>query len=274
MHQPNDVQFATTQLATGVTLHYAERGDPTGEAIIFLHGYSDSWFSFSRVLPLISPEYHAFALTERGHGDSDKPQCCYTVDDFATDVDAFMDALSIEEGTLVGGSGGGFIAQRVALDYPHRVSRLALIAAGATLVNNEAVMGLGEEMLALEDPISPEFVREFQESMMYHPGPDEFLDTVVSESLKLPARVWRDYWEGVALAPYDAARLGEIKVPTLILWGEQDIIFSREDQEQLAAAIPGATLKVYPETGHAVHWDRPEQVVRDLEAFMKDSRPA
>jgi non-heme chloroperoxidase len=271
MHQQNGVEFATTQLATGVRLHYAARGDPTGEAIIFLHGYSDSWFSFSRVLPLLSAEYHALALTERGHGDSDKPQCCYTVDDFAADVDAFMDALSIEETTLVGGSGGGFIAQRVALDYPHRVSRFVLIGAGATLVNNEAVMGLGEEMLALEDPISPEFVREFQESMMYHPGPDEFLDTVVSESLKLPARVWRDYWEGVALARYDASRLGEIDAPTLILWGEQDIIFSREDQEQLAAEIPGATLKVYPETGHAVHWDRPEQVVRDLEEFMKET---
>jgi non-heme chloroperoxidase len=142
------------------------------------------------------------------------------------------------------------------------------------LQDNEAVMGLGEQMLALEDPISPEFVREFQESMMYHPGPDEFLDTVVSESLKLPARVWRDYWEGVALAPYDAARLGEIKAPTLIMWGEQDIVFSREDQEQLAGAIPGATLRVYPDTGHAVHWDRPEQVVRDLEEFLRGTRRA
>ena len=65
MHQSNDVQFATTDLSTGVRLHYAQRGDPTGEAIIFLHGYSDSWFSFSEVLPLLSPEYHAFALGER-----------------------------------------------------------------------------------------------------------------------------------------------------------------------------------------------------------------
>jgi non-heme chloroperoxidase len=274
MSVEESIQFATKPLEAGLRLHYAEQGDPMGEAIVFLHGYSDSWFSFSRVLRLLSAEYHAFALTQRGHGDSDKPECCYTPDDFAADVDAFMDALGIEEATLVGGSGGGFIAQRVALDYPHRVSRLVLNAAGATLANNEAVMGLGEEMLALEDPISPEFVREFQESMMYHPGPDEFLDTVVSESLKVPARVWRDYWEGVVLAPYDASRLGEIDAPTLILWGEQDIIFSREDQEQLAAAIPDATLKVYPETGHAVHWDRPEQVVRDLEEFMKETRPA
>jgi non-heme chloroperoxidase len=274
MHQPNDVQFATVHLSTGPRLHYAERGDPTGEAIIFLHGYTDSWFSFSRVLPLLSPEYQAFALTERGHGDSDKPECCYTLEDFAADVDAIMDALSIEEATLVGMSGGSFIAQRVALDYPHRVSHLVLISSAVTLRDNEAVMGLGEEMLALEDPISPEFVREWQEVNVYHPVPDEFFATVVSESLKLPARVWRDYWEGVVLAPDHAARLGEIEAPTLILWGEQDAVFSREDPERLAEAIPGATLKVYPETGHSVHWERPEQVVRDLEEFMKDTRPA
>src|ERR671916_1402721 len=113
MHQPSNVQFDTTQLATGPRLHYAERGDLTGEAIIFLQGYSDSWFSFSGVLSLLSPEYHAFALTERGHGDSDKPQCCYTLDDFAADVDAFMDAIGIEKATVVGHSGGSLIAGRV-----------------------------------------------------------------------------------------------------------------------------------------------------------------
>ena len=79
MHETNGVEFATAHLATDVTLHYAERGDREGEAIIFLHGYSDSWYSFGQVLPLLSPEYDAFALTQRGHGDSDKPECCYTV---------------------------------------------------------------------------------------------------------------------------------------------------------------------------------------------------
>src|ERR671916_2101978 len=142
MHQYNDVQFATTDFSTGVRLQYAQRGDPTGEPIIFLHGYSDSWFSFSRVLPLLSSEYHAFALTQRGLGDSDKPECCYTLDDFAADVDAFMEAVSIEEATLVGMSGGSFIAQRVALDYPHRVSRLVLISSAVTLRDNEALMRL------------------------------------------------------------------------------------------------------------------------------------
>lgn len=274
MSVEESIQFATTPLETGLRLHYAEQGDLTGEAIVFLHGYSDSWFSFSRLLPLLSPEYHPFALTQRGHGDSDKPECCYTPEDFAADVDAFMEAVGIKRATVVGASTGALFAQRAALGYPSRVGRLVLI--GAQTPANEAVAGLVEEVRALEDPVPPKFVREFQESTIYQPVPQEFLDTVVSESLKLPARVWRDYLEQAVLSidrDY-VAELHEIDVPTLVLWGEQDPLFPREEQERLAEAIPGATLKVYPDTGHAVHWDRPEWVVRDLEEFMKDARPA
>jgi non-heme chloroperoxidase len=266
-------RFATTRLTTDVTLHYAEQGDQAGEAIIFLHGYSDSWFSFSRVLPLLSPAYHAFALTQRGHGDSDKPQCCYTPEDFTADVDAFMDVVGLEEATVVGASTAALFAQRMALSYPHRVGRLVLV--GPQTPANEAISGFREEVQALEDPVPPEFVRAFQESTIYQPVPQEFLDTVVSESLKLPARVWRDYMEQAVLSIDQdyVLPLRKIDVPTLILWGEQDPLFPREEQERLAAAIPGATLKVYPETGHAVHWDRPEWVVRDLEAFVRDTSP-
>jgi non-heme chloroperoxidase len=271
VQQPSDVHFATVSLSTDVTLHYAERGDRKGEAIVFLHAYTDSWFAFSRVLPLLSPSYHAFAPDERGHGDSDKPDCCYTVDDFTSDVDAFMEEVGIEEATLVGDSSGGMIAQRVALDYPHRVSRLVLMGSPTTLVNNEAVMEAGEEMRAMEDPISPEFVREFHLSTIHHPVPEEFLSTALSETLKVPARVWRGYMEGVVLTVDDTARLGEIGAPTLILWGERDAFLPREEQERTVAAIPDATLRVYPETGHAVAFERPEWVVRDLEAFIKDT---
>jgi pimeloyl-ACP methyl ester carboxylesterase len=78
----------------------------------------------------------------------------------------------------------------------------------------------------------------------------------------------------VVLRVDDTARLGEIEAPTLILWGERDAILGREEQEWRSRAIPDATLKVYPDTGHAVAFERPEWVVRDLEAFMKDTRPA
>jgi non-heme chloroperoxidase len=267
------VEFATVHLSTGVRLYYAEQGDQEGEAIIFLHAYVDSWFWFSRVLPVLSLEYHAFAPDQRGHGDSERPGCCYTVDDFAADVDAFMDAVRVEEATIVGQSSGGLIAQRVALDYPHRVSRLVLMGSPTTLLHNEALIELGGEMLALEDPIPPGFVREFVESTIHHPVPEQFVAGAVSECLKVPARIWHDYWKGVLLTVDDTARLGEIAAPTLILWGEEDALLPREEQERRAAAISDATLRVYPDTGHAVAAERPEWVVGDLEAFIRGGRP-
>ena len=70
MSQPNGIEFATTPLlSTGVRLHYAERGDRKGEAIIFLHAYTDSWFSFSRVLALalaVLPRLRARPARPRG----------------------------------------------------------------------------------------------------------------------------------------------------------------------------------------------------------------
>jgi non-heme chloroperoxidase len=270
----NDVEFATTRLSTGPRVHYAEQGDRTGRAIVFLHAYADSWFSYGRVLPLLSPEYHAFVPDQRGHGGSEKPQCCYSADDFAADVEAFMDAVGIEEATLVGDSSGGMIARRVALDYPHRVSRLVLIGSPITLLDNEAALEFLESVRALEDPVPLGFVREFGESIIHHPVPEEFLSTLVSESLKVPARVWRDYWEGVVLTIDHRGRLGEIEAPTLALWGEQDALLPREEQERMVAAIPDATLRVYPETGHLVHWERPEWFVADLETFIKAPRVA
>lgn len=271
-------RFATADLATGVRLHYAEQGDPEGEAIVFLHGYSDSWFSFSRVLPLLSDEYHVFALTERGHGDSEKPECCYTLDDFAADVDAFMEAVGIESATLVGHSNGSIMAPRVALSYPRRVSRLVLVGAAtitATVeANNAGVQELMEVTGAMEDPVPEEFVREFQASCVYHPVPEEFFETVISESLKFPARVWRAVAEGVMLSNGTVEQLRGIDAPTLILWGEHDAFFPREEQEQLADVIPDAALEIYPETGHTPHWEWPERFVRDLEAFMQKPPPA
>jgi non-heme chloroperoxidase len=80
--------------------------------------------------------------------------------------------------------------------------------------------------------------------------------------------------EGTVLSrgPAHEAQLREINVPTSVMCGEQGALFPCEEHERLAAAIPNATLKVYPETGHDVHWERLEQVVRDVETFMKDTR--
>ena len=262
-----ELRFATVQLGTGPLVRYAEYGTSGGEALVLLHGYSDSWYSFSRLLPLLAPDrYHAFALDQRGHGDSERPVTGYAPDDFAADVVAFMDAVGVARATVVGHSMGSFVARRVAATRPDRVTRLVLIGSAVSVVN-AATLELREVVRALEDPVPAEFVREFQSSTIHEPVPDWFYERVVAESLKLPARVWRQVYDEL-LAADDTDRLGRITQPTLVMGGECDAVFSRDEQASLAAAIPNARLLLYPETGHDPQWERPGQVAADLDAFM------
>jgi non-heme chloroperoxidase len=113
-HAAAPPRFATTRLATGPLLHYAVQGDDGGDPILFLPGYVDSRCSYSRVLPLLTARHRAYALDQRGHGDSERPACCYTVDDFAADAVAFLDAVGVERSTLVGHSGSCSAGPRVA----------------------------------------------------------------------------------------------------------------------------------------------------------------
>ena len=261
-------RLSTVRLSTGFRTRYAEQGDPRGEALLFIHGWPDSRFSYSRVLPLLPAAYRAFALDQRGFGDSERPAGGYTIDGLAGDVSAFLDAVGVARATLVGHSLGSFVARRVADLYPARVSRLALIGSAVSPVN-EVMLEVQEAMRGLDDPLPPAFVREFQASTIHVPVPESFFEGLVAESLKAPARVWREVFDGL-LASDDAAALGRITAPTLLLWGDEDALFSgREEQERLAAAIPDARLVVYPDTGHSPNWERPEGVAADLDAFIR-----
>jgi pimeloyl-ACP methyl ester carboxylesterase len=91
---------------------------------------------------------------------------------------------------------------------------------------------------------------------------------VVAESLKVPARVWRAAFAGCADEPEWAGELGQIAVPTLILWGDQDVFAPRGDQAVLAVAIPGARLIVYHGAGHAFHWEEPARFAADVAGFV------
>lgn len=83
----------------------------------------------------------------------------------------------------------------------------------------------------------------------------------------LPARVWRALMDGM-LATATPTGLRGTAIPALILWGERYAYAPRAEQDPLKALLPQATLKVYPETGHALHWEQPEQFVCDLESFV------
>ena len=261
------LRFATTRLATGPRLHFAEQGDAHGQPILFLHGWPDSWFSFSRVLPLLPPGLHAFAVDQRGFGDSERPDDSYDISQFASDAVAFLDAVSVDRATIVGHSFGSFVARQVAIAHPKRVARLVLIGTGARSVN-PVTAEVQASMAALRDPVPVEFARDFQAGTAFVPLPEAFFERIVAESLKLPARLWRKVFDGI-LAYDDVGQVAGIAVPTLLVWGERDALFPREDQEHLAAAIPDARLTIYQKTGHCPNWERPEQVAADVHTFLQ-----
>ena len=111
-------------------------------------------------------------------------------------------------------------------------------------------------------------MREFQESTLAQPVPQAFLETVVQESLKVPARVWRAAFEGFLQDDF-SRELKKIKAPTLIVWGDQDAFCSRSDQVSSSRAIAGSQLVVYPGAGHACHWEEPERFAADLVTFVE-----
>ena len=204
------MRFADVRIATGLRLHYAEHGDRTGDPVVFLHGWPDSWFSFSMVVERMPAQYRSLLLDQRGFGDSDRPAHGYEIRDLAADVDAFLAALGIEKATVVGHSMGSFVARRVAIAYPARVERLVLIGSG-WLGSNDVTREVHASLKDLSDPVSREFARDFQASTAFAPVPEEFFDRIVTESLKLPARLWAELLGGV-IRYDDRSEVGGIAV--------------------------------------------------------------
>ncbi|WP_327375376.1 alpha/beta hydrolase [Streptomyces sp. NBC_01216] len=259
-------------LRDGTALPYAEAGYPGGTPVVMLHGYTDSWWTFEPVLRRLPTSLHGYAPTQRGHGDADKPPEGYLPEDFAADAVAFMDSVGIDRAVLVGGSSGGVQARIVAGRYPDRVAGLVLLGVPATLADKPAATGLWERVRRCEDPLDRSFAEEFASGMTEAPVGRGFLETVVEESLKAPARVWRETLRGLMETDLRATLAG-ILVPTLVVWGDKDPLLTREDQQTILDSVPGSRLIVYEGTGHAVYWESPERVVRDIAAFAHQVFP-
>lgn len=256
------------QLSTGVNLQYVEQGNPSGTPVIFLHGFTDSWHSYELVLPHLPATVHAFALSQRGHGDAEKPLAGYDPKDFAADVAAFLEAKKIKAALVVGHSMGSIVAQRFAIDHPSKTLGVVLIGTFADFNSNETIQGFGQVLDTLNDPIEEKFAAEFQQSTLGNPIPPAFLQTMIQESLKVPARVWKSVADALFKVNYIPLLKAYTK-PVLIVWGDKDLFSPRQDQDVLAKTLSRSRLLVYTGIGHAVHWEAPARFSADLVIFAR-----
>lgn len=257
----------TARLASGLSLEYVRQGAESEVPLVFLHGFTDSCRSFSRLFERLPKEVHAVAISLRGHGGSDRPEGPYDIVTMARDVVQLLDLFCLQKIALVGHCMGGFIAQRFALDFPKRLDRLILIDSFPTMIGNTDVAALGEEVAAFADgPVDPDFVRAFQESTVARAVPDQFMDMIVAESLKLPGQTWRTVLSALAQEDLTGV-LSRIAAPTLLIFGEEDALFGPAYRQALLAGLPNASLDVMPGLGHSPHWEDPEAVAKLVCAF-------
>ena len=178
----------------------------------------------------------------------------YTTRDMARDQAAAMEALGIERAHVFGVSMGGMIAQWLAIDFPERVDRLVL-AVTAAEPNPILTESVGEWVALARAGDPAEFMRS-NLRRMYSEGycrKNLWLAPVVGR-LTRPKSYERFYIQAQAVLGHDAAaQLHRIEAGTLVLGGGQDRALGCEASRQLAAAIDGAELKLYPQWGHAVY---------------------
>ena len=262
------LQINSIKLSTGVELEYAEQGDKSGTPVIFLHGYTDSWHSFENVMPLLPGTIHAFVLTQRGHGNSSKPENNYHPKDFAADVAAFIKEAKIGKAIIVGHSLGGVIAQQFALDHPELTKAIVIISSDAAFKDNPGLPEFREEVLKLSDPVEYGYAEGFQKSTIVRPVDSNYVKSLINETMKVPARVWKAVMNGFMSVDY-SKELYKIDQPVLILWGDKDTFCPKTDQDLLEKEIRNSRLLVYKGTGHALHWEEPEKFVIDLSFFIQ-----
>jgi pimeloyl-ACP methyl ester carboxylesterase len=239
--------------------------------VVLIHGYTDNARDWVPLLPYLSPRFRLILVDIRGHGRSDKPECCYTRWDFAYDVKLLLDALGVQRADVVGHSLGSFIAQSFGEAWPERARRVVLISssggprAGST---RKPAYDYASEIRKLHEPIDPDspFMLEWWSSPT--PVDEEFMRRQRRDSASIPLRVWLAVLDQ-GLVYEDLQRtLPRLKAPTLLIWGSKDPIMEEEERQTLREALPQAQVRVFPGLGHNPFWEDPRHCAEAINAFL------
>lgn len=267
--------------ANGIEIEYETFGQSGAAPMLLIGGLGTQLISWDEEFCelLAARGYFVIRFDNRDAGLSTWLDEEYTLDDMAADVVGLLDALRIPAAHVVGASMGGFIAQLVALDHPDRVLSLTSMISGPN--GQDQVQPTPEASALLLAPAPP--TREERVALGLHAkktllGPADPFDEPY-ERAKVERAVDRAYHpagfvrqlQAVVAAPSRLERLRALRVPTLVVHGDADILVPVENGRLVAAAVPGARLLEIPGMGHDVPKRVWPEVVDAIDAIARST---
>jgi pimeloyl-ACP methyl ester carboxylesterase len=248
-------------------VHYEVYG--RGQPVILLHGWLGSWALWQDTMSYLGAYYRTYALDFWGFGESGKKRESYTVQDFVSLVDQFMDRLGIERAPLVGHSMGGTVSLSVAVQYPRRVSKVVVV--GSPIVGSSLSVLL--KLLGLR-PIA---VILFNVMWAFRMGMRVY-SPLICRDPRFPAMMDKDlsrttvesFLRSIASLHKTDLRpiLPQVKVPAMGMYGDKDIIVSPDQWKPMLEGIPHARIKQFPKAGHFIMLDDSNPFMNTLKEFL------
>jgi pimeloyl-ACP methyl ester carboxylesterase len=264
----------------GRRIRFVRKG--SGPAIVLLHGFASSIYTWKDILPVLARDHDVVALDLPGFGQSACPPDL-SFDEYPRVVLSLLDSLGVTRATLVGNSMGGGVAVAVAAERPSLVARLVLVdAAGFNLQERKRpwpirVVGSAPaaavlDRLPLRRLLVELSLRQvfFDHALVTGERIDEYLEPVLRSAAPPAIRsllASRSLHPGVVQAV-----LPKVEAPALILWGREDQWIPLRDAERFHAALPGSRVVVLDRCGHMPQEERPVEVARLVEEFLKEAR--
>jgi len=263
------------KLANGRRIHYLDEGQ--GPAVVFLHGSGNGASGYSNFKgnypALVKAGYRAILPDLVGFGYSDKPADVeYPLSFFVECVKQTLDAIGVDKYTLLGNSLGGAVALGFALEHPRKVERLVLMAPGGLndLPDYLAMPGMAAmfQLFAGGAPVTVEQMKAFF-IKAFVVNPECVDDALVRERYEL-MKLQNPQVMKTMKVPNLTARLGEIRCPTLALWGLNENMMPDSGILRLARGLPNCRMVLVPQCGHWVMIEHRELFNRTVIDFLKD----
>ncbi len=257
-----------------IALYVREEG--TGDPVLLLHGLGGDHTVWDFQIPQLARLYRILAPDLRGHGRSPLLEGArYSFAEFEGDVLKLLEDRQIGSAHVVGLSGGGLLALRLVVDHPDHVRSLAVLGAMGHMDNHTRAVGQSwAETLRDEGPAA--YSARLTRDLFAPDWLEAHLDLAEQIAKSQEERNLKGVVQwALAMTDFDVrSRLGRVKTPTLIMHGLDDGVVDPSHARLMRQAILGAEVRLFPNTGHLIPIERPDETAQILLDWLgRQSKP-